>query len=192
MRGAAVLFLSVLAVTAFLLAFTLAVPEVTLTATPPSRYVSVPGLGEIPAEVGEQRVTLRFRAPESVLAFGVAVALTMGAAYAAYSERDLLLRKAIATAGILYGLGIGLLAHSRKDFRVAAPVLLPVGFAVLGLSVALRWMLSRRVRTAPRRRRAQSSRGPRPSSPGRRGLASSAPRGRRPRRRPLSPAWGRP
>lgn len=184
--------LSVLAVTAFLLAFTLTVPEVTFTSTPPSEYVSVPGLGVVPAEMGEQRLTVRFRTPEAVLAFGAAVVLTVCAAYAAYAERDVMVRKAVATAGILYGVGIGLLAHSRRDFRLAAPLLLPIGVAVLGLSAVLRWMLRRRVSAAPRPRRAPPSRGQRPSFPDLRGRPSSARRARRPPRRPLSPKSGRP
>jgi len=190
MRGIAVLTLSILAVTALTAAFTLTAPDVVLTTSPPSSYVYVPGLGEVPTDPGEHRVTVRFRAPEALLAFGVAVMLAAVASYAAYSERDLVVRKVVAAAGIFYGLGIGLLTYSRRDFRVAAPLLLPLGLSLLGLSAALRLMLGKRFRGSTRRRRGPSSRGRSPFYPGPRNRYDAARLERRGRRHRTTPASG--
>ncbi len=192
MRGVALLTLSILAVAALMVAFTLTAPDVVLVTSPPSRFVEVPGLGKVPAEPGEHRVTVRFRTSEALMAFGAAAALMASAAYAAYSERDAMVRKVVAAAGIAYGLGVGLLTSSRRDFRIAAPILLPLGLSLLGLSAALRWMLGKRLSGSTPRRRGPSSRGPRPSYPDPRSRYAAARRGRRGRRHRISPAWGPP
>ncbi len=171
-------------------AFALTAPEVVVTTSPPSRYVHVPGLGEVPVDPGEQSVTIRFRGPEALLAFGVALAFTASAAYAAYSERELMVRKVIATVGIAYGVGIGLLTYSRKEFRIAAPLLLPVGLTLLALSSVLRWLLERRFNGSTRRRRVRSSRGRPPFYLGPRNRSGAARRGTRRRRHPIFPASG--
>jgi len=192
MRGVALLTLSILAVTALMAAFALTAPDVVLITSPPSRYVEVPGLGTVPAEPGEHRVTVRFRTSEALVAFGAAAVLVAGAAYAAYSERDLMVRKVVAAAGIAYGLGIVLLTYSRREFRIAAPLLLPLGLSLLGLSTALRWMLKKRLSGSTPRRRAPSLRGPRPSYPDPRSRYAAARRERRGRRHRTRPAWGPP
>ncbi len=190
MRGIALLILSVLAVTALVAAFALTTPDVVLTTMPPSSHVHVPGLGTVPADPGEHKVTVRFRTPEALLAFGAAAVLAVGAAYAAYSERDAVVRRAIATAGMAYGLGITLLTQARRDFRTAAPLLLPLALSLLALSGALGWMLRRRLSGPTPRRRAPSSRGRRPSFPGLRSRRAAARRERRGRRHLRSRVWG--
>lgn len=123
------------------------------------REVHVPFVGDFPIHWEEYEIRLRSRSPESLalLASG-ALALAL-VAVLAHQERSSVFRRAVSIAGVAYSAGVTMLVASRRDFRVAAPILLPLGLAVMALSLLLMRMLGIRGGVGSTTRRGPS-RGP--------------------------------
>lgn len=108
------------------------------------REFYVPFVGDIPLHWEEYEIRLRSRTPESLalLAAG-AVALSL-VAVLAHRERSSIFRRAVSIVGVAYSAGIAMLVASRRDFKIAAPILLPLGLAVMTLSLLLMRIMRKR------------------------------------------------
>lgn len=169
-------------------------PESELVKRTVVREFHVPLLGDFPVHFDEYEIRVRWRTAESLVLLAAGSVALAAAAGLAYSERSTVFRRVVAALGTAYGIGVAMLVASRRDFRTAAPILLPLGVAVMALSLTLMRLLgSRPEGDLNRREPSRGQRRPSISSPTRGRRGPSARRGRAPeagRRPPSGPRRG--
>lgn len=195
MRAALIVGLAFAALVLLAGGLMLSSPESELVRRTVVRELHVPLFGDLPVHFEEYEIRVRGRSAESLALLAAGSMALAAAAGLAYTERSIIFRRAVAALGTAYGVGVAMLVATRRDFRTASPILLPLGVAVTALSLALMRLLGGRPEEgvsqrgpsrAPRRPSTSSpTRGHRPPS-ARRGIARGG--GRRP---PSAPRKGR-